>query len=303
MALVRMKRADAPLAEDCDAVERMWSLALARAVQEEMAVALRMAGFRLERRSLGELVEMLPEPALICALDEGAGEATGVIVLDAALMAGMVEAMTTGVVTPMAGTARRATRTDAALLAPVLDRALAALEAGAAEAGVTDLARGFRFAATVDGGRGLSLLLEDVPYRLLAAEVELAAGARQGAVLLAMPEGRAVGGLTAAPLADTGFTEALAAQVGGAQARLDAILLRLTLPLGSVLALQVGQELALPRADVGRIAVEGLDGRRVATGRLGRHGNLRAVRLAAEAEAAPTPAPSPALPQRAERRT
>ncbi|MBA4352089.1 MAG: flagellar switch protein FliM, partial [Rhodobacter sp.] len=99
MALVRVKRAGGPAAEDSEALARLWSLALARAVQDEMGVPLRLSGFRVERRSLAEIVEMLPEPALICALDEGAGEATGVAVLDAGLMAGMVEAMTTGVVT------------------------------------------------------------------------------------------------------------------------------------------------------------------------------------------------------------
>lgn len=301
MALVRVKRAEALLAVDVETVERIWSLALARAVQEEMSVALRLTGFRLERCSLGELVERLPEVALICALDEGAGEATGVAVLDAVLMAGMVEAMTTGVVTPAdRGAGRRPTRTDAALLAPVLDRALVALEAGAGEAGLADLARGFRFAATVDGARGLSLLLEDVPYRLLAAEADIGAGARQGTVLLAIPEGRAVGGLLAAAATDSDFSAQLAHQVGGAEARLDAVLLRLTLPLGTVMGLQVGQELSLPRADIARIFFEGLDGRRVATGKLGRNGSLRAVRLVSEVEAPALPAAAPSA--RAERR-
>jgi len=305
MVLVRMKRAGTPAAEDSEALQRLWSLALARAAQEEMGVPLRLSGFRVERRSLAELVEMLPEPALICALDEGAGEATGLAVLDAGLMAGMVEAMTTGAVTAVergadrAG-ARRPTRTDAALLTPVLDRALTTLEAGAGEAGLTEWARGFRFAATVDGGRGVMLLLEDVPYRLMVAEVDLALGARAGPLLLAMPEGRVVGGAALPAPMDERFTEALAAQVAGAEARLEAVLARLSLPLGMVMSLQVGQEIALPRAEIGRIAVEGLDGRKVGAGKLGRQGNLRAVRLvAAEAvEATTPPAPMPAIMER-----
>lgn len=303
MALVRMKRAGGAAAEDSGALSRLWSLALARAAQEEMGVPLRLSGFRVERRSLAELVEMLPEPALICALDEGAGEATGVAVLDAGLMAGMVEAMTTGAVTAVdraaeRAAARRPTRTDAALLAPVLDRALAGLEAGASETGLSEWARGFRFAATVDGGRGLSLLLEDVPYRLLVAEVDLALGARGGPMMLAIPEGRAVGGLALPPAQDGRFTEALVAQVAGAEARLVAVLSRLSLPLGAVMALQVGQEIALPRAEIGRIALEGMDGRKVGSGKLGRQGNLRAVRLAAEAVETAPPAQTAALAER-----
>jgi flagellar motor switch protein FliM len=300
MALVRMKRAVGAAAEDSEALARLWSLALARAAQEEMGVPLRLSGFRVERRSLAEIVEMLPEPALICALDEGAGEATGVAVLDAGLMAGMVEAMTTGAVTAMErGAARRPTRTDAALLAPVLDRALTGLEAGANEAGLPEWARGFRYAATVDGGRGLSLMLEDVPYRLLVADIDLALGARAGPLLLGIPEGRAEARLAVPSPPDGRFTEALAAQVAGAEARLEAVLSRLALPLGMVMNLQVGQEIVLPRADITRIAVEGLDGRKVGAGKLGRQGNLRAVRLTAEiVEAGAAPAQTPALAER-----
>ena len=292
MALVRMKRAGAVATEGLEAVERLWSLALARAAQVEMGVALRLANFSIERRTLGELIEMLPEPALICALDEGAGEATGVAVIDAQLMAGMVEALTTGAISVTErGAARRPTRTDAALLAPVLDHALAGFEAAATEADLPEWARGYRFAATVDGGRGLSLLLDDMPYRLLIAEVELSGGARSGRLLLALPDGRgAVQGLVR-PAPDGRFSQDLAAQVGGAEVRLEAVLMRLSLPLGTGMGLQVGQDLVLPRAEIGRIGMEGLDGRKVAMGRLGRQGSLRAVRLAAEAVEAPLHTP------------
>jgi flagellar motor switch protein FliM len=288
MALVRMKRAGDSGSEGLEAVQRLWTLALARAAQVEMGVALRLVSFAMERRTIGELIEMLPEPALICALDEGAGEATGVAVIDAGLMAGMVEALTTGTISVTErSAARRATRTDAALLAPVLEHALAGFEAAAIEADLPEWARGFRFAATVDGGRGLSLLLDDMPYRLLIAEVELAGGARSGRFLLALPDGRgAMQGLVK-PAPDGRFSQDLAAQVGGAEVRLEAVLMRLSLTLGTVMALQVGQDLMLPRAEIGRIGMEGLDGRKVAVGRLGRQGSLRAVRLTAEAVEAP----------------
>ena len=183
MAVLRMKGVPANAADAADqvAVEKAFSLALARAARDEMALTLSLRDVRMGRRTLAELVEMLPEPALLAALDEGSGEATGCMLLDGAVMAGMVEALTTGAVTP--GAARRPTRTDAALLAPVLDRALAGFELAASEAGVADWMRGFRFAATVDGARGLSLLLEDTLYRVLEGEVDLALGARRGRIL------------------------------------------------------------------------------------------------------------------------
>jgi flagellar motor switch protein FliM len=98
---------------------------------------------------------------------------------------------------------------------------------------------------------------------------------------------------------DGGFTEALAAQVAEAEVRLEAVLSRLSLPLGVVMGLQVGQEIGLPRADIGRIALEGLDGRKAGAGRLGRQGQLRAVRLMADAgEAVAPPGLVPALAER-----
>lgn len=285
MSVVRLKRgAEGP--PDQAGVERVIALSLARAGQNELGCALRLCALHQQRRVLAEIVETVPEPALIFVLDDKAGEGLAAAVIDGALMAGMVEALTTGTVTPGEAAVRRPTRTDAALLAPVIDHALSALEAAAGEAGLAVLSRGFRFASVAEGGRALSLLLEDGFYRLLRAEVDLAAGARQGQLWLALPELRPAVLPQVADSASLRFRAELQAQVEGAEVRLDAVLQRLMLPLGQVMALQVGQSLPLPRADVGRIAVEGLDGRHVATARLGRHGSMRALRLLAEGEAA-----------------
>lgn len=189
MALVRLKRGGEGTPDQA-AVERIWALALARAGQEELGAALRLASLRQDRCALTEIVETLPEPALILLLDDSAGEGLAAAIIDGALMAGMVEAMTTGTVGPGDGAGRRPTRTDAALLAPVMDRALAVFEAAAAEAGLAAFARGFRFASVAEGARALALLLEDGLYRLLAAEVDLAGAARRGRLWLALPEQR-----------------------------------------------------------------------------------------------------------------
>lgn len=285
MSVVRLKRG-AEGAPDQAAVERVIALSLARAGQDELGSPLRLSALQQQRCVLAEIVETVPEPALILVLDDKAGEGLAAAVIDGALMAGMVEALTTGTVTPGEAVSRRPTRTDAALLAPVIDRALSVLEAAAGEAGLAILSRGFRFASVAEGGRALSLLLEDGFYRLLRAEVDLAAGARQGQVWLALPELRPAVLPQVADSASLRFRAELQAQVEGAEVRLEAVLQRLMLPLRQVMALQVGQSLPLPRADVGRITVEGLDGRHVATARLGRHGSLRALRLLAEGEAA-----------------
>ena len=106
MALLRMTGVRTETdAADVAAVEKAWTLALARAARDEMAASLQLSDLKVARRTLAEVVEMLPDMALIAALDEGTGEATGCMVLDAAVMAGMVEALTTGAVTPGGGAA------------------------------------------------------------------------------------------------------------------------------------------------------------------------------------------------------
>lgn len=288
MARVRVKRVT-DQAEGrgglADLAARAWTLAVARAGQDELGLPLDLREVVVERQTLAELVELLPDPALIAVLDEGSGQATGVAVLDAALTAGMVEALTTGSVSSSDAAPRRPTRTDAAMLAPVLDRALAGFESALSVAeGGGDLPAGFRFAALAENGRALALLLEEGPYRLLRARGVLSGGAREGAMILGLPEKGAAPARLEPPPKDR-FAEELAAQVEGAPARLEAVLLRLPLPLCDILALEVGQEIALPQADIDRITLEGLDGRRVCAGKLGRQGGLRAVRLVEEGEA------------------
>ena len=291
MALIRARKTDEAGASPggaargglADLAAKAWTLAVARAGQEELGVSVDLRAVSVERRSLAEFLELLPEPALIAVLDEGSGEATGVAVLDAALMSGMVEALTTGAVTAGSGGARRPTRTDAALLAPVLDRALAGFDAALAEVeGADARPRGYRFAASAEGARALSLLLEEGPYRLLRAECVLAGGARQGALLLGLPDRRAGGPPRAEVLRDDRFSADLARQVEASQVRLEAVLIRLMLPLGQMMALVPGMEQPLPQADIRRIGLEGMDGRPLAEGRLGRQGALRAIRLIAE---------------------
>jgi len=145
--------------------------------------------------------------------------------------------------------------------------------------------------------------------------MSLADGGRSGSVILALPaEGRGQ-----RPARKTGrkeetahpgpsFTEAIGAVVMGADCVLHAVIARLTLPLLQVMDLKVDQVLALPDAALDKIELEGIDGRKVATGRLGQQRGLRALRLSQGSVAAPKPAfrpmmetapavPAEALPQ------
>ncbi len=214
----------------------------------------------------------------------------------------MIEMQTMGRVGSSAPPVRKPTRTDATMVAGVIDRALEDLEAGLEYDADLTWAGGFRYASFLDDPRPLGLLLEEDSYRVLDAEVRLAGGAKCGQVLLALPaEGRGraprpMPQATPAPVAQAQFTKALTDQVMVTEAELAAVLHRTTIPLAQVMGLEPGAIIPLPMAALDKIVLQGLDGRQLAAGKLGQNRGMRAVRLIPEPVAAEAPpATAPAL--------
>lgn len=304
-AAMRRKLAAGALAaaEGGPGADRSWRLSLARAARDVAHLPLEVAWLSADRLTLTELLELPPDRALIAML-EGPGDGLGLLVISAPVLAGIIEMQTIGRVTPQPPAPRRPTRTDASLVAGLIDAALSGLERELAEEADLVWAGGFRYASFLEDARPLGLLLEDGSYRVLRAEVSLALGAKSGEVLLALPaEGR---GRRPAPAPREGedqgpaFTLSFGEQVLAADAVVHARIGRLTLPLSAILALKPGQVLALPQAALDRVSVEGIDGRKLARARLGQTRGMRAVRLDApilrdgDAPApAATPAPAP----------
>ena len=286
------------MAEGGPGADRGWRLALARAARDQLKAPLEVTMLSQARVGLAEVLEVPPERALVAVL-EGPGEGLGMLALSPEVFQAMVEVLTIGRVAPVAGAPRKPTRTDAAMLAPMIDAALIDLEAGLAEEADLIWAGGWRYASFLEDPRPLGLMLEDFAYRLVTVEVDLALGARQGRVVLALPaEGRgrkprdkALGAVPDLAAAERRFAEDMAEQVSNAQVRLDAVLTRLSLPLSRVVGLAVGDQLVLNAAALDKISLEGLDGRKMAEGRLGQNRGLRAVRLTIGLSAGRGPAP------------
>ncbi len=261
------------------AVERAWDMALRRAAQDMLSLRVDISGCRMRRLSVAELLELPGARSLIGILD-GPGEKTGVIVLSPEVMSGLIEVQTLGRVSANPPMARKPTRTDAAMVAGFFDAALAEMEMclhGTHELGAV---AGFRYASFLDDPRPLGLMLEDTQWQVVEAEMVLANGVKTGRVLLALP--------SRGPGADTHgedpreaqFSAALMAQVGHAECKLDAILVRLSIDLTQMMALGVEDVLVLPGASLDLVQLETPDGRRMATGRLGQARGMRALRLA-----------------------
>ena len=280
------------LADGGPGADRAWRLALARAARDQLKLPLEVDDLALDRLSLAELLELPPDYAMIVVL-EGPRDGLGLMVISAGVLAAMIEVQTIGKVAAIAPPPRKPTRTDAAMVAPIIDAALTGLETALLQE--TDLiwAGGFRYASFLDDPRPLGLLLEDTAYRVLRADVSLANGARKGAVLLALPaDGRGaapVGQVAEKAVSGPAFSTLLANQVENADCVLDAVLTRVSMPLSRVLGMVVGEVVTLPRAALDRISFEGLDGRCVATGKLGQNRGMRAIRLMPAAAAAREP--------------
>ncbi|MDO9524423.1 MAG: FliM/FliN family flagellar motor switch protein, partial [Gemmobacter sp.] len=256
---------------------RAWRLGLARAARDEIGLPVAVRAIRDDRRSLAELLELPPERALLAVL-EGPGQVMGLLAVSPELLASMIEMQTVGAVANTAAPTRRPTRTDAAMSAALIDRALTDMETTLATASDLVWAGGFRYASFLEDARPLGLLLEDVPYRVLIADLDIAEGRRTGRALLALPaEGRGPKP-SARPLPPdatiaqaTNWSTALTEGVLGSGAMLEVVIGRVRLPLAQILALTPGAVLPLGSATLDSLVVQTPEGMVVATGRHGQN--------------------------------
>lgn len=282
-------------AEGAPGADRGWRLALARAARDAMGLEVEFRSLAISRQSLAEVLELAPDRALLALLDGPLG-GLGVMMLDPVVTATLIEMQTLGRLTAQLPAARKASRIDAAMVAGVIDRALAGLDHALADEADLIWAGGFRYASYLEDARPLGLMLEDEAYRVLSAEVGLGGTARIGRVTLVLPaEGR--GDRPALLPDDCGseapqFTAALNAMVLQADCRLDAVIARLTLPLRQVMALAEGEMLVLPSASVEAVSLDTIEGQKIAAARLGQQRGMRAVKLreAVAARSAVSPA-------------
>lgn len=274
-------------------------LALARAARDCMGLTLEVSAASVTSVGLAELVDLPPDRALLAVLDRAGADRLGVLMVAPEVLAGMVEMLTTGRITASAAAPRRPTRTDAAMMSDLIDRLLQGLEAPDRAGGPDE---GWRYAHFLEDPQALGLLLEDYPYRLIRAEVSLGEGGKSGLIALALPESAAMPEMRQVPglqSPDLAFAAQFLAQIDGAESRLDAVIGRLTLPLGRLAALLPGEVFPLPLASIDRIRLTGLDGRLVAEGRLGQSRGLRAVRIVTPAEPGMEPGQTPPVALRA----
>ncbi len=264
-------------------VDRAFRSSWGRAARDGLKIQLDVEKLSVDRRSVAELVELVPDFALIAVLD-GPAQGAGALILSQPVVAGFIEAQTVGRVRSQDLLPRRPTRTDGAMVSGVIDSALTILEKLLSADVDVGWVGGFRVGSFLDDPRPLPVVLEDVSLRVLTAEIKLSNGLRSGRIIFAVPaEGRFP--VPFAQLFGSGddggaaFRAAMEDRVDGACVQLNAVLTRVLLPIADVLTMAAGMVLPLGDAALGGISLEGLDGRCVGLGKLGQNRGMRALRL------------------------
>ena len=254
-------------------------LALARAAERSVGLTCTVSSVGEELCDLDALTGALEDGWLIHGLERD-GTLAGCLTVDPSLLAAIGEVQTTGRVQPAEPAPRVPTACDAALIAPLLSDLLREMSQTTARTTLDGWADGLTLARRIATPREAGLDLPERDYRLIRVAVELAEGARTGALSLALP---VAPGAVEAPRPARIATEAWEAEFGravrAAPARLDAVLHRFEMTLERAGSLEVGQVIALPGCTVDRVRLVAPDGRTVLNGRLGHVAGQLAVRL------------------------
>lgn len=266
------------------------SRTLSRAISDNLPLLIQDSALSRGNGALLECLDTL-EPDDFVGLFRGAGDGFGLIALDQPGFAALIEAVTIGRLGARPPVPRRATATDAALVASVIDAAFAALDDD-------DGLREARFDRHVPDQRLLPILLDDGGYQRLTLQMTLVSGPVQRVLTLRLfllakdrrgtrgkrrpvhDDGAATGDHRDAPDAESDrWSAQISERVMAAPAALNAELGRLRRPLSAVLTLKVGDCLDLPLSALEEVLMVDLDGQRVATGRLGQSRGMRAIRV------------------------
>ncbi|WP_104018815.1 FliM/FliN family flagellar motor C-terminal domain-containing protein [Roseovarius nitratireducens] len=261
---------------------RALRLALARAADTLLDLPLVVATVEQCRVEAGEVEATLGTEGLYLLLDGAAG-ARAAMRLCPGLVAALVEVQTTGRVRPGEVRARAPTRTDAAMVAPLVDALLSGFDDGMGESGADQAPRGFHFGDRVEDARALALLLVAPEFDFFRLTVDLGPGLRTGWLDLLLPPAPPVPARDVAPAgrgAPARDPENVAAVALTAPVALDAVLARIRVPLRAAMAFEVGQRLEVARDTLGKVRLVGAGGYVAAEGRLGRRDGWRALRLA-----------------------
>ncbi|QXT38088.1 FliM/FliN family flagellar motor switch protein [Gymnodinialimonas ceratoperidinii] len=245
--------------------------------------------------TLSESVPGLPEHGLLAAIEDEDGR-RGLFALDHPLVDSLIEVQATGHVEEAEQPPRAITRIDEALCRDFVELVLGAFALETARQPDRDWPDRMSYGSSITDRAQLNLLMPERGYHLLQVPVTMG-GHKTGTLAVLLPSDPAIARkhASAAPqdAAAEDWSERMLDVLGAAPMALDAVLLRVVMPLGKVEALVEGDLIPFEHADLGAVSLEDEGGHVFARGGLGQLSGRRAVRLGG-AKAASAPEPPPA---------
>lgn len=241
--------------------------------------------------TLSEAVAGLPEHGLLAAIEDDSGR-RGLFALDHPLVDALIEVQATGQVEEVLQPARAITRIDEALCRDFVDLVLGAFALETATQPDRDWPDRMNYGSSITERGQLNLLMPERGYHLLQVGVTMG-GHKTGELAILLPCDPAIARRNTLSPAQGDLPkqwgDKMLGALGMAPMALDAVLLRVTMPLGRVEALKEGDLIPFEFSDLTAVTLENESGHVVATGGLGQLSGRRAVRLggAKEISAAP----------------
>ncbi|MCG6558328.1 FliM/FliN family flagellar motor C-terminal domain-containing protein [Ruegeria sp. 1NDH52C] len=262
---------------DTRSILRALRLALARAADEAVGLAMSVIGATQARRELDELGRAVAEDRLYLMLS-GPDGALGAACIDRACVTAILQQQTMGQVVAGGIVERAFTGTDAAMVAPLIDALLPRAREMVDQPADRTCLTGYEFCARAESRRALLLLLEYDRYRAFDLTAEIGGGKAQGQITLILPD-RPDAELSGAEGGGTPRGRRLDEAFGVVRAELDAVIARIRLPLAAFAGMQPGDLLPLVGLKLDRTEIVTIERRQVALARLGQSRGMRAVRL------------------------
>ncbi|MFT4015264.1 MAG: FliM/FliN family flagellar motor C-terminal domain-containing protein [Paracoccus sp. (in: a-proteobacteria)] len=283
-------------------LEKAAATALARVAERLHHLPILVEKVRFSPTTPAELAELLPERALLAVVEAGRDQ-VGVVAICPGLLASVIEMQALGRLTSRKPVPRRATRTDAAISADLVNGFLAELGRELAHRPDSPAFQDFRYATFLDDPRPLGLMLEDSAMVLLGMSLRMGTGGqRDGQILVALPvtrQQRQDAAATTAALITSGQPSppdaspppppaaTLAPVVQEAPITLVGVLCRRMISLKLLKELEAGATIPLGGNTLNEARLETTLGQVVAHGRLGESEGYHALRLRGAGAARP----------------
>ncbi len=270
-------------------------LALAKVADRMLELAVTVATVEQLRISHEEISGQIDDEGILLLLD-GANGVRGAAWLDPQFLTALIEIQTTGMVRNTPATARRVTRTDAAIVAPILDAVLDLFDSQLADALGDYVPLGCRFGDMLEDKRALVLALDAPDFDLYRLTLDIAEGAKTGQLVLMLPHIKRAERAESAEQAEGGGEAGLEANALEAQVVLTTVLARINMPLNEICNLSPGMRLPLDASCLKKAQLLSCGGHVAAQVSVGQLGGMRAIRLLDSLMAGPARDPAEAEP-------